>query len=209
MKVAVIGAGKVGQALGETWRGKGHVVTYGVRNPADTKYAALGAANLKSPGEAARGADVIVLATPWTTTEAACKQLDGLSGRIIIDCTNPLGMGPDGLRLLVGFDTSGGEMVASWCAGARVFKTFNQTGFENMKAAARMSPKATMFVAGDDQTNKPTVLRLVADIGFEAIDAGPLASARLLEPLAMLWITQVMKGRMEPHRAFALTRGPS
>ena len=209
MKIAVIGAGKVGQALGETWHGKSHVVTYGVRDPADAKYASLGAANLKTPGEAARSADVIVLATPWTTTEAACKQLDGLSGKIVIDCTNPLGMGPDGLQLVVGFDSSGGEMVATWCAGASVFKTFNQTGFENMKAAARMAPKATMFVAGDDQTKKPTVLQLVADIGFEAIDAGPLTSARFLEPLAMLWISQVMKGRMQPSRAFALTRAPA
>jgi 8-hydroxy-5-deazaflavin:NADPH oxidoreductase len=206
MKIAIIGAGNVGQALGEAWRGQGHVVTYGVRNPGDKKYSALGQENLKLPADAVRTADIIVLATPWPATEAACKELGRLAGKIVIDCTNPLAMGQDGLQLAVGFDTSGGEMVAGWCEHANVFKAFNQTGFENMKRAAGRSPKATMFVAGDDQTKKRTVLRLVADIGFEGVDAGPLRNARLLEPLAMLWIDQVMKGRMDRNRAFALTR---
>ena len=206
MKIAIIGAGNVGQALGEVWRGQGHVVTYGVRNPDDKKYSTLGQENLKLPPDAVRTADIIVLATPWSATETACKELGRLAGKIVIDCTNPLTMGPDGLQLAVGHDTSGGEMVAGWCEHANVFKAFNQTGFENMTRAAGRSPKATMFVAGDDQTKKRTVLRLVADIGFDAIDAGPLKNARLLEPLAMLWIDQVMKGRMERNRAFALTR---
>jgi 8-hydroxy-5-deazaflavin:NADPH oxidoreductase len=204
MQIAVIGAGNVGQALGETWRTKGHVVAYGVRNAADPKYAALGVGNLKSPTDAAREADVVVLATPWPATEPACRELGNLADKIVIDCTNPLGMGPNGLQLVIGFETSAGEMVASWCVGASVFKTFNQTGFENMKRAAEMSPKATMFVAGDDPSKKSVVLQLVTEIGFDAIDAGPLKNARLLEPLAMLWIDQVRNGRMNSDRAFTL-----
>jgi 8-hydroxy-5-deazaflavin:NADPH oxidoreductase len=208
MHIAVIGAGQVGQALGEVWRGKDHSVVYGVRSPHDTKYAGLGAERLKRSADAARAAEVVVLTTPWAATEAACKDLGDLSGKIVLDCTNPLGQGPDGLELVVGFNTSAGELVAGWCPGAHVFKTFNQTGFVNMTLAAHFSPKATMFVAGDDETHKPTVLALVADVGFEAIDAGPLKNARLLEPMAMLWIDQVMKRRMDPHCAFALTRRP-
>jgi predicted dinucleotide-binding enzyme len=204
MRIAIIGAGKVGQVLGESWRGKGHAVVYGVRNPADSKHAALGAAHLKNPSDAAREAEIIVLTTPWDATENACKGLGNLAGKIVVDCTNPLGIGPDGLKLMIGLDNSGGEMVAGWCAGASVFKTLNQTGFENMKRAAHFSPKAVMFVAGDDQTRKPTVFMLVADLGFEAVDGGPLKNARLLEPLAMLWIDQVMKGRMHNNGAFAL-----
>jgi hypothetical protein len=49
-----------------------------------------------------------------------------------------------------------------------------------------------MFVAGDDSARKPAVLDLVRDIGFEAIDAGPLRIARLLEPFGMLWIDQAL-----------------
>jgi 8-hydroxy-5-deazaflavin:NADPH oxidoreductase len=205
MAIAVIGAGNVGQALGEAWRGKGESVVYGVRNPSDKKYASLGAATVKGSADAARAADVIVLATPWHATEATCKSLD-VNGKIVIDCTNPLAMSADGLSLVLGFTTSGGEMVAQWCLGASVFKAFNQTGFENMKRAERFSPKAVMFVAGDDQTKKSMVLKLVETIGFEAFDAGSLKNARLLEPLAMLWIDMVMKGRMDRDRAFALTR---
>ncbi len=95
-------------------------------------------------------------------------------------------MGADGLFLALGFTTSGGEMVVQWCLGASVFKAFNQTGFENMKRAERFSPKAAMFVAGDDPSKKSGVLKLVKTIGFEAFDAGSLKNARLLEPLAML-----------------------
>jgi len=205
MNIAVIGAGNVGQALGEAWRARGHDVAYGVPNPANPKYAALGAANLKLPADAAKTAEVVVLATPWDATEQACKGLGSVAGKIVVDCTNPLGMGPDGLKLVVGFDNSGGEMVAGWCAGASVFKTFNQTGFENMKRASSFARKAVMFVAGNDDAKKPTVLRLVGDIGFEPADAGPLRNARLLEPMAMLWIDQVLNGRMNRERAFALT----
>ena len=205
MNIAVIGAGNVGQALGEAWRARGHDVAYGVPNPANPKYAALGAANLKLPPDAAKTAEVVVLATPWDATEQACKGLGSVAGKIVVDCTNPLGMGPDGLKLVVGFDNSGGEMVAGWCAGASVFKTFNQTGFENMKRASSFARKAVMFVAGNDDAKKPTVLRLVGDIGFEPADAGPLRNARLLEPMAMLWIDQVLNGRMNRERAFALT----
>lgn len=177
MSIAMIGAGNVGQALGEAWRGKGESVIYSVRDPSEEKYARLGAANVKGSADAARAADVTVLATPWHATETTCKSLD-LNGKIVIDCTNPLAMGVDGLSLALGFTTSGGEMVEQWCVGASVFKAFNQTGFENMKRTKRFSPKAAMFVAGDDQSKKSTVVKLVETIGFEAFDAGALKNAR-------------------------------
>jgi predicted dinucleotide-binding enzyme len=69
----------------------------------------------------------VVIATPWSATEAAVKSLASLADEIVIDCTNPLGMGPDGLQLVLGFDTSS-EQVASWAPGAFVFKSLNTTG---------------------------------------------------------------------------------
>src|SRR6266404_3819823 len=68
---------------------------------------------------------IVVLATPWSAAQAAVKSLGSLAGKIVIDCTNPLGMGPDGLQLVLGFDTSAGEQVASWAPDAFVFKTLN------------------------------------------------------------------------------------
>ena len=74
-----------------------------------------------------------------------------------------------------------------------VFKTFNQAGHEVMRNTRAFAPRPVMFVAGDHAPSKPRVLSLVNDVGFDAIDAGPLASARLLEPLAMVWIEQALK----------------
>jgi hypothetical protein len=119
--------------------------------------------------------------------------------------TNPLGVGPDGLELVLGHDTSGGEQVAVWAPGAAVFKTLNQTGAENMDKAALFPIRPVMFVAGDDQSRKPIVLSLIAKLGFEAVDAGPLRIARLLEAYGMLWIDQALNRRRGQSFAFALT----
>ncbi|HEY2538389.1 MAG TPA: NADPH-dependent F420 reductase [Stellaceae bacterium] len=206
MKLAMIGAGNVGSALGRAWLQAGEDLSFGVPEPGDAKYRTLPRDRLRRPAEAARDAEIIVLATPWPATETAVKSLGDLAGKIIIDCTNPLGMGADGLELVLGQDISGGERVASWAPGASVFKSFNQTGAENMGAAARFPVRPVMFVAGDDDERKPFVLALVSKIGFDAIDAGPLRIARLLEPFAMLWIDQaLMRGRGQDF-AFTITR---
>ena len=204
MRIAIIGAGEVGRALGLAWLKGPHEVTFGVRNPEDPKHAGLPRDRMALPAAAAAGADIIVLATPWPNTEAAIADLGDLANRIVIDCTNPLAMGPDGLALTVGHDMSGGELVAGWAKGAHVFKTFNQTGAENMENASHYIPAAAMFVAGDNNTLKPAVLGLVRDLGFEAIDAGPLRNARLLEPLAMLWIDQALYRGAGREFAFAV-----
>ncbi|MBV8778514.1 MAG: NADPH-dependent F420 reductase [Alphaproteobacteria bacterium] len=203
MRIAIIGAGNVGQALGRGWARRGHDVRYGVRNPADPKYRDLTTA---TPDEAVAGAEIVVLATPWPATEAAIKGLGNLAGRIVIDCTNPLGMGPDGLGLVVGYDVSGGELVAQWVSGAAVFKAFNTTGFNNMADLSGYAVAPAMFVAGDDAAKKPAVMGLVGDLGFEAVDAGPLRSARLLEPLGMLWIDQALNRGAGRDFAFAVVR---
>lgn len=203
MRIAVIGAGNVGKALGQGWAKCGHEVRYGVPNPADPKYRGLPA---MTPGDAAAGVETIVLATPWPATEAAVKGLGDLAGRIVVDCTNPLGMGPDGLGLVLGYNTSGGEMVAGWAPGAAVFKAFNTTGYSNMEELSGYPAKPAMFVAGDDAAEKPAVMGLARDLGFEAIDAGPLRNARLLEPYGMLWIDQALNRGAGRDFAFAVLR---
>ena len=145
-----------------------------------------------------------MIATPWSSVEAAIRSLGSLAGKIVIDCTNPLGMGPDGLQLVLGFNTSAGEQVASWAPGAIVFKTLNTTGAGNMAKATEYPVKPVMLVAGDDAGSKLRVMELVGKLGFEAVDAGPLKNARLLEPLAMLWIDQAMKRGRGRDFAFAL-----
>jgi predicted dinucleotide-binding enzyme len=95
MPVAIIGAGAVGATLGQAWLKHGQDVIWGLRNPADPKYAALARERVKTPAEAVKEAEIVVIPTPWSATQAAVKSLGSLAGKIVIDCTNPLGMGPD------------------------------------------------------------------------------------------------------------------
>src|SRR5262249_15643314 len=193
MRIAIIGAGSVGATGGGAEKKQGDDVMWELRNPADPKYASLPKERVKAPAEAVKQAEVVVIATPWSAAEAAIKSLGSLAGKIVIDCMNPLGMGPDGLQLVLGFNTSAGEQVASWTPGASVFKTLNTTGAGNMAKAADYPVKPMMLVAGDDAGKKPQVMELVGKLGFEPVDAGPLKNARLLEPFAMTWIDQAMK----------------
>ena len=212
MKLAIIGAGDVGGTLGTAWARKaGHDVFFGVTNPRSDKTQALlrqigGKAHAGTAAEAAAFGDIIVLATPWPATEAAVRSMGNLDRRIVLDCTNPLAMGPDGLGLEIGHDISAGEKVQGWAAGASVFKTLNTTGFVNMAEPTFHGVKSVMFVAGDDEAVKPKVMALVGELGFETVDAGPLRIARLLEPHAMLWIHLALNRGLGRDWAFALVR---
>jgi 8-hydroxy-5-deazaflavin:NADPH oxidoreductase len=209
MKIAIVGAGNVGGTLGAAWAQKaGHEIFFGVRDPAAAKTAALaqkigGKARAGTPAQAAAAGDFIVLTTPWPAAEAAVRSLGDVSGKIILDATNPLAMGPDGLSLEIGHSTSAGEKVQGWAKGASVFKTLNTTGFGNMANPVFHGEKSLMFVAGDDAANKPKVIDLVAALGFDVIDAGPLRNARLLEAHAMLWIELSLKRGLGRDWAFA------
>src|SRR5262249_17133055 len=131
-------------------------------------------------------ASVVVLATPWPAVQDAIAASSDWRGKVLLDCTNPLL--PDLSGLEVGHTTSGAEQIAGWAAGARVVKVFNTTGFDNMSNRRSGRRGATLFRWGDEDEGKKRAGELGAVGGFEPIDAGPLARARLLEPLALLWI---------------------
>lgn len=209
MKICILGAGNVGGTLGGGWARKGYDVFFGVPDPQDPKAQKLvkgigDKAHVGTVAEAAKVGDVIVLATPWSVTKDAIKAAGDLTGKIIVDCTNPLKEDFSGLAL--GHTTSGAEQVAQWAKGAKVYKGFNQTGFNNMGNPAYDGQRAVIFICGDDDAHKPTVLKLAADIGFEAIDAGKLDIARLLEPYAMLWIHLANARGLGREFAFVLHR---
>jgi predicted dinucleotide-binding enzyme len=212
VKLAIIGAGNVGGTLGSAWAKKGgHEVFFGVRSPNSDKTQALvgalgGKARAGTAAEAVAFGEMIVLATPWTATEAVVRSMGDLNGRTILDATNPLTMGPDGLGLEIGHSISAGEKVQGWAKGSSVFKTLNTTGFGNMANPVFHGVKSVMFVAGDDMAKKPKVIELVAALGFEVVDAGPLRNARLLEAHAMLWIELALKRGLGRDWAFALVR---
>ena len=189
MKIAVIGAGNVGGALGTLWAGKGHEVVFGVRDPKSAKVAALAkssGARAASLVEAASDAEIVVLATPWPAAEEAIRSAGNLAGKILVDCLNPIR--PDLSGLLIGTDNSAAEEVARWAPEAKVVKAFSTIGAENFANPRFGSENASMFIAGDDPAAKAAVGALAAELGFDVVDTGPLVAARWLEPLAMLWV---------------------
>lgn len=187
MKIGIIGAGNVGATLGRALAKTGHVVVYGVRDAESPKLEALRqeGATLISAREAVARSEAVLLATPWGATESALRELGDLGGRPLLDATNPIG---PGLTLTHGQEDSGGEQVARWATNARVVKVFNTTGSENMARPSYGAARAAIFVCGDDDEACALALGLARDIGFDALRVGPLAKARVLEPVGLLWI---------------------
>lgn len=199
MRIGIIGAGNVGKAVGAGWTAKGHDVVYGVRDPAKSQARGVS----RTVAEAAAGAEVVVLTVMFHAAEAALKDCGDLSGKILIDPTNPLAPDEGGLKLSLGFETSAAEFIAAHTA-ASVVKSLNQTGTAVLGNAWSYPVRPIQFVAGDNAAAKRVVTGLVEDLGFEVRDAGPLKSARLLEPMAMVWIDQAIRYGMVPDRAWAL-----
>ncbi len=152
MKIAIVGAGNVGKALGAAWKAAKHDVTYALREGSDkAKPLREDGFAIAAMADAAKAADVIVLAIPFTEIAPVIEALGPLKGKIVIDATNPVS--PD-LEIELGFDDSAGETVALLAQGARVVKAFNTTGAENMAKAKDFPAKPAMFVAGDDADAK-------------------------------------------------------
>ena len=207
MKIGIIGSGSVGGTLGKRWAKNGHQVIFAARSDASDKLKSL----LKETGaksgtaaEAARESEVVLLATPWPNTEDAVRSAGSLAGKILIDATNPLLADLSALSL--GTTTSAGEQVAKWASGANVVKAFNTVGFNIMANPAFPQGKPVLFYCGDDAGAKSTVAKLVSELGFDAVDAGPLRQARVLEPLAMLWISLAYAQKQGPEIAFQFMR---
>jgi predicted dinucleotide-binding enzyme len=187
-KVAVIGAGNIGGGLARAWAKAGHQVTVGVRNPNDAEALALAketGATLAAPADAVAAADVVAIAIPAQAVEAFAAGLT-FTGKLVIDCTNHVG---PGFSLSYGHTTSWAEELAKKLVGARVFKSFNAQGAENLATPAYASGPAANFFCGDDAPGRDVVAQLVKDVGFEPVFAGPLKQARVLEPMMMLWVT--------------------
>lgn len=206
--VAVIGSGRMGGAFGKIFAAAGYTVIYGSRNPADDKVQAVvkatpGASALGQK-EAAAKAGTLILATPWGGTEAALKGMGDLTGKLILDPTNAIQFGKDGAGLAV--ETSGGELVRDWAKGARVVKAFNTVGYFVIAQPDILGDKVAVFLASDDAAAKDEVMALVAGLGFEAVDVGPMRSARVLEGMSTLYMVPYFSGKQDQRFEWAVRR---
>jgi 8-hydroxy-5-deazaflavin:NADPH oxidoreductase len=184
MKVAIIGAGNVGKALGQSISRAGHDVTIAAKHPESARAAAqdIGAEAASSPAEAVTDADVVVLAVPYVgaADEVSGEIRDRVVGKAVVDVTNPMkpdysGLATDG--------TSAAEEFQKRLPEASVVKAFN-TIFATNQANPR--PEIDGFVAGDDDKAKQLVISLVESMGFNPVDVGPLRAARYLEGMAVI-----------------------
>ena len=129
--------------------------------------------------------DVLVVAIPAAAAAEALKRVGDLEGTVLVDCTNGIGAG---MVMTAPAGTSSPEQMALLASGARVVRAFNQQGAETLRDARFDDQRAFSFVASDDDAARTTVLALSADIGLDSIDAGPLATSRVLDHVTLVWL---------------------
>jgi len=186
MKVAIIGTGNVGSALGSTFVKGGHEVVFTARDAERTQDVArsVGASAAVALDEAVADADAVVLAVPFGATQELAQALAPLAAdKVVIDATNPLKPDYSGLATV---DASGAELLAAAMPGARVAKAFNIL-FAGLQAdPSALGQRLDVLIATDDPTARDTVALLAASAGFRPVVIGPLTAARELEALAWL-----------------------
>jgi hypothetical protein len=208
--VAVLGTGRVAAALGPQFARLGFQVVYGSRDPPRPAVAGLVAAtgagaSAAGLSEAVARARYVVVALPWGATEQALAGLD-LAGRIVIDPTNALRVGPEGLMEMA-VETSAGERIQALAPGARVVKAFNAVGAHVMADPTAAGGAVTIPLVGNDPAAKAEVARLVERMGFETLDLGPIRHARALEAMTLLYMVPYMSGRRDEAFEYHLRRG--
>ena len=186
MRVGIIGAGNMGSAFARRLSVAGHDVLITSRTLDEAKRVAKTLPERVEAVEQSQlggRADLLIAATPFGEQVNALRSVGNLSGKTVIDISNPLTADMSGLT--VGHTTSAAEEIAKALGTAKVVKAFN-TIFAQLLGDSSGSGRVQVFYAGDDENAKRMVRTLIESMRFEPIDAGPLRNARLLEPLGML-----------------------
>ena len=215
MKIGILGSGDVGRRLGDGFIDLGHIVKIGSRNPNQEKITEWMAkyeivkVSSGSFAEAASFGELNIIATLWAGTDEAIRMADpkNFAGKVVIDVTNPLdfskGMPP---RLAIGHIDSAGEKVQRMLPGSKVVKVFNTVGNPHFVHPDFPEGPPTMFICGNDEDAKKSITdNILTKLGWETIDIGGIEGARLLEPLAFLWIMHYFRTGNGNH-AFKLLR---
>lgn len=210
MKITFIGYGNVGAPLADHLQRAGHAVMLATRDvnseavrKAQARNAALQAVPLE---QAVRAAEVVFLATPFAANAQVVPPLaQVLVGKVLVDCTNPVGPGlTHGLNNV----RSGTQALQALAPEARVVKAFTIYGFENFEdnAYPGYGVKPAMLFCGDDAAAKETVASLIAQLGWEPLDVGGLEQALHLEHMTLLWVRMVRVNGHSPNLVWAALR---
>jgi len=189
--IAIIGTGEVGSALGVSWGRLGYPIIYGSRKPDSEQTRDLlqrsGNARAVLPVEAAKHADVIVLALPFTVALELLPQMGNLDGKLLIDPMNALDIDRDQQRVGTHQELLA-EQIQALAPTAHVVKAFNAVNAGNMSPDRAFVGPISIPIAGDDPQAKKTVVTLIEALDLEATDVGPLFNARFLESMAQLYV---------------------
>jgi 8-hydroxy-5-deazaflavin:NADPH oxidoreductase len=187
MNIVVIGTGNMASAFVRQLARANHVVRIVGRDAAKANALAQAHAGAQvATANAAAEADVIITATGYGDAVSALSALGDLSGKVVIDITNPLTA--DYMGLTIGHTSSAAEEIARALPGARVVKAFNTVFAQVLGEGGNFGSghKVPVFVASDDTQAKEAVTALARSMGFDTQDAGALKNARYLEPLGGL-----------------------
>jgi predicted dinucleotide-binding enzyme len=197
----------MGGKLGTIFARAGHGVVFSYsRDEAKLERLARdagGATRAGSPSDAARDADVILLAVHWLRVDDVLRQAGDLSGKTIVSCSLP--MNADDTELAIGHMSSGAEQLANKLPSARIVAAFNTVPSEVLFSVferQRSEPRPSLVYCGDDDASKQIAARLIRDVGFEPFDVGPLRIARYLEPFGLVVARIAYEGEGGPAVAY-------
>ena len=197
--VAIIGTGDMGDSLGPRFAELGYAVVFGSRYPDGEK--AQGVAHLTGSGarvttqrDAAQAGEIVILAVPWPAMETVAQNLGSLDGKIVIDISMPVETGVDGYLVSL-VETSSAEMIQQWNPGARVVKAFATLGSYVVDDPGVVGGPVSVPIASDDREAKERVANIIAAMGLDPLDAGPLRMAREIEALQRLYMVPLIQRR--------------
>jgi len=201
----------MGGKLGTLLARAGHEVVFSyARRDEKLKRLARGAkgnARAGTPREAAQDADALLLAVHWSRVDDVLAQAGDLAGKAVLTCSLP--MNGDDTALVIGNTSSGAEELAAKIPAARVVAAFNTVPSEvllDVYAGRRKTARPSLVYCGDDRRAKTTAARLIRDVGFEPLDAGPLRIARYTEPFGLLVAQLAYESRGGPRLAYTFQR---
>ena len=211
MRVGILGSGLMGGKLGTIFARAGHEVVFSYARRTEklrelARKAGHGA-RAGTPAEAAQEADALLLAVHWSRLGDVVSQTGDLAGKIIVSCSLP--MNDANTELVVAHTSSGAEELARRARGARVVLAFNTVPSEvlfGVFEARGNAPRPSLAYCGDDRGARKVAVTLIRDAGFDPVDAGPLRSARYLEPFALLVGRLAYEGEGGPELAYRFER---
>lgn len=187
MHIGVIGAGKLGATLAEWCVESGHDVAVTSRHPErlGDLVDRLGTHVTAMPvADAAAYAEAVLFAPTWTSAkEAVDLAAPGLTGKVVIDATNPPKATPDG--------KSGFETLIGWAPEAHWVKAFNTLPTTVLSRRRGHDPLLAEFVCTDRVDARVTASHIIRDLGFAPFYAGGAEAARLTETGGPLQMTEV------------------